>query len=89
VEAEVDAAVPALAVLNDTFAPGWTATVDGAPAAVVGADGALRATPVEKGRHTIVWRYRAPGLRTGAAVSGLALVLLGLLGWRVRRVASS
>lgn len=88
VEAEVDAAVPALAVLNDTFAPGWTATVDGAPTAVVGADGALRATPVERGRHTIVWRYRAPGLAGGAAVSGAAWLLLaalGLLAWRERR----
>jgi hypothetical protein len=85
VEAEVDAAGPALAVLNDTYAPGWTATVDGVPAAVVGADGALRATPVEKGRHAIVWRYRAPGLLAGAAVSGVALLVLLVLAWRARR----
>jgi hypothetical protein len=85
VEAEVDAQVASLAVLNDTAAPGWTATVDGSPAVSLAADGAFRAVAVERGRHVIAWRYETPGLREGAAVSLAGLVLLGLLALRARK----
>src|SRR5262249_40203799 len=37
------AAAPAYAVLLDAWAPGWTATVDGAPAEILRADGYVRA----------------------------------------------
>ena len=82
VEAEVEGTVPALAVLNDTFAPGWEAWVDGVQTPVVAADGAFRAVQVGPGRHSVLFRYRAPGLLAGAVVSGLALLVLLAL-WRI------
>jgi hypothetical protein len=64
------------AVLLDAFAPGWTATVDGAPARVERADGVFRAVAVGPGLHRVAFRYRTPGLRLGVAIS-----LLAWLGW--------
>ncbi|MCU1281970.1 MAG: hypothetical protein JWM53_5516, partial [bacterium] len=71
------------AALLDTFADGWSATVDGTPAPIMRADLVTRAVAVRAGEHTIVMRYRTPGLRTGALVSLLSW--LALLGWLVRR----
>lgn len=67
---------PCLVLLADTFAPGWTATLDGQLMPLVAADGALRAVPVPPGKHTLSLDYRAPGLDLGLVVSALAL-----LGW--------
>jgi hypothetical protein len=62
------------AVLVEENAPGWTATVDGAPAPIVTADALLRSVAVEPGTHEIVFSYRTPLLRAGAAVSLLAWI---------------
>jgi hypothetical protein len=56
-------------VLLDRFAPGWSAEVDGQPARIERADLVARAVAVARGRHHLVFRYRAPGLRAGAALS--------------------
>ncbi len=64
------------AVLLDAWADGWSAHVDGAPARIERADALARAVMVPPGRHTIVLRYRAPGLRTGAIVSIVAWIAL-------------
>jgi hypothetical protein len=66
-------------VLGDQWAPGWSVTVDGRPARALQADVVLRGVVVPAGRHEIVWRYRVPGLRAGAALSGLGLLVA--LGW--------
>lgn len=60
------------AVLLDAWAPGWEATVDGAPALVERADLVARAVAIERGKHRIEFRYRTPGLRWGGAVAALA-----------------
>jgi hypothetical protein len=39
----------------------------------------LRGVIVPAGAHEIVWSYRVPGLRAGAALSGLGAVVL--LAW--------
>jgi hypothetical protein len=68
---------PGLLVVADTWMPGWTARVDGKPTAVLRGNHAQRViTLTERGRHTIVMRYRPPGLFAGCAVS-----LVSLLGW--------
>jgi hypothetical protein len=68
------------AVLAEENAPGWTAAVDGEPAAVSSADVLLRAVPIPPGSHRVELRYRTPLLRVGAAISALAwLAWLGLL----------
>jgi uncharacterized membrane protein YfhO len=69
---ETQADAPARLVVADTLARGWTVTIDGAPASAQ--PGALRVVAVPAGKHTVRWRYRAPGLFAGAVIS-----LLGLL----------
>jgi hypothetical protein len=71
---EVASACPAYLVLADTWAPGWTATVDGEPAAIGRADYAFRAVVVPAGRHEVRFRYAPRSVGTG-----LALSLLGAL----------
>ena len=67
------------AVLLDADAPGWSATVDGRPVAMVRADGLFRAVAVDAGEHAIRFRYRTPGLRVGALVSAIAWLSLLVL----------
>jgi hypothetical protein len=57
------------AVLLDEWARGWSATVDGRETDVHLAEGLFRAVPVGPGPHEIVFRYRTPGLVTGATIS--------------------
>lgn len=81
---------PGLVVLGDAWAPGWSVTVDGRPARPLQADVVMRGVAVAAGEHEIVWRYRVPGLATGALLSALGLAALlawtGLLVRRARRV---
>jgi hypothetical protein len=74
-------ASPGLLVLGDTWYPGWTATVDGAPADVLRVNHAFRGVPVGAGVHDVVFRYRPGWLVPGAAISvaGLALAILLLV----------
>ena len=81
---EVDADRPALLVVSQAWAPGWSATVDGEPAEVVRADGVVQGVPVPAGVHRVELVHRAPGLRAGALVSGAALVGLVALSARSR-----
>ncbi|HVV88080.1 MAG TPA: YfhO family protein, partial [Kofleriaceae bacterium] len=80
-----DVTAAGVAVVLDAWAPGWSATVDGHPAAVERADLVARAVPVPAGAHTIDLRYRTPGLGLGALVSALALLNLALAAWLTRR----
>jgi hypothetical protein len=76
-EAKTDHAT--LLVLNDTYAPGWAATVDGAKAPILPANYLARGVFVGPGDHEVIFRYHTPGLRTGVTI---ALVLaLSLFAW--------
>ncbi len=78
VAVSVDAVEDALLVLNDLFAPGWTASIDGFPATVIRANYAVRGVWVPPGTHRVQFEYRAPGLVAGSCVAfagALALVL--------------
>ena len=70
-------------VLLDEWTPGWTATVDGAPAPLERADVVFRAVEIPPGDHVVEMRYRTPGLRAGALVSlAGCLLFIGLaLAW--------
>jgi hypothetical protein len=67
-----------LLVLTDTYAPGWKATVNGRPAAVLPTDVAFRGVALGTEAARVVFRYRPaqPALLWGLPVVGL----LGLLG---------
>jgi hypothetical protein len=71
-------------VTRDSFARGWTASVDGLPAVVLRANGKHKAVSVPGGHHTVILTYRPPGLHAGIAAAFLAtLVALGLSCWPV------
>jgi hypothetical protein len=74
-------------VLSDRWYPGWSATLDGRPAAIERANVMVRAVEVPAGRHEIVFTYRSRLFATGAWISGTAwLAFLGawLFGLRPR-----
>jgi len=72
---------PGLVVLNDSFAPGWRVRVDGRDAVPVRVNDVMRGVAVPGGTHQVTWRYRVPGLRAGAAISAVGLLLcVGLAG---------
>jgi uncharacterized membrane protein YfhO len=84
-EVDADVAAPALLVVTDTFYPGWVATVDGIPAAVVRADHAFRAVALDPGRHRVRFDYRPAPLRRGAAASAAGVLVVLALCRRVSR----
>ncbi len=64
-------------VIRDAYAAGWTASVNGAPAPVLRADGRHRAVPIPAGRSEVVLTYRPPGLGLGCALAtGSVLIVL-------------
>nr|WP_303652772.1 YfhO family protein [Paludisphaera mucosa] len=71
----VSAETPAYLVLADTFDPGWSATVDGEPAAIVPAYVAFRAVFVKPGSHRIVFRYAPAGFAAGLAATAVGCLL--------------
>lgn len=84
-----DSSHPGLLVVVEQHQPGWSATVDGRPVATVTVDGMNIGVPLDPGRHEVVLRYRAPGLRTGLVLSGLSMGLVigaATLPWSRRRL---
>lgn len=75
---ETESAVDALLVVSETYYPGWRVAIDGEPAEPLLAYSALRAVCVPAGEHTISWRYQPTIFLWGAALTILALVLLGV-----------
>lgn len=61
-------------VVSESFYPGWDATVDKYPAAIVAADYVLRGVELPPGTHHVRFRYRPKSVRYGAIVSLVALV---------------
>jgi hypothetical protein len=74
--------------LADTSYPGWTVRVDGRPAELLRADYTFRAVEVPAGESEVVFAYRPPSLRWGAALSLAGLVVALALGWTRRKPTS-
>ena len=66
---------PSLLVVADTFAPGWTARVDGQPARLWQTNYYVRGVLLQAGEHEVELRYRAPGFAAGVAVAAVALTV--------------
>jgi hypothetical protein len=92
----VDAKRPARLVLNDTWYPGWHATVDGRDVKVEHANVAFRAVALPPGHHVVTFTYRPASVRIGEALTliaalAIALALLGptaIRTYQSRRLAS-
>lgn len=77
-ELDVAAGAAPWLVLTDTWLPGWTATVDGAPAEVVRANHSQRLVRLPTTACRVHFRYTAPGL-----AAGLVLAAAAVLAWLV------
>jgi hypothetical protein len=89
VDLEVTALAPATVVVTQSYAPEWTASVDGARVPVWPADVLFQAIPVPAGHHTVALRYAPSAVTAGLALSGaglLSLVALAVGPWFVHRV---
>ncbi|HEY7066183.1 MAG TPA: hypothetical protein VII06_32220 [Chloroflexota bacterium] len=73
---DVNATRPGMLVLNDTWAPGWRATVDGADAPVLRVNYGARGLVVPAGHHEVVFRYVPGPLLAGLGVTAAALGML-------------
>jgi len=83
---------PALVLVRDSWAPGWTVHVDDRPVTPYPAAGIYFAVPVGKGVHTIELAYRAPGFRPGLAVAAswmVAAAAIALGRWLGVRASSA
>jgi hypothetical protein len=70
---------PGFVHVLEAYDPGWSATVDGAGAVVVPANGFVIAVPVPAGSHTVRLRYDTPGRALGEGLSLLSFGLLAVL----------
>lgn len=80
VSVDVRSSRPGWLVLADTWAPGWTARVDGRTTDVLRANYTFRAVRIPAGQSHVVFSYRPPGFALGALVS--------LISWGGLAVAS-
>jgi hypothetical protein len=67
---------PGVAVFLEQFDAGWSASLDGRPAAVLRANLAMRGVFVPPGPHRIVLSYQPPGWRVGVVLSTISLLFL-------------
>ncbi len=81
---QIEADARGLLVISRLFDPGWEATIDGASAPLVRADGALMAVAVAAGTHELEIRYAPTSFRVGLGVTLAALLLVGTLVWVAR-----
>jgi uncharacterized membrane protein YfhO len=63
-------------VLNDTYFPGWTVTVDGKEGEILKANHYYRAVQLGPGEHTLEFDYFPEGFREGLIVSSIFLLIL-------------
>ena len=72
-----DSAEGGVAVFSEIYYDkGWTAYVDGEEAPYFRADYVLRAMELPAGRHTVEWRFRAPGWRLSEGITLAASLLI-------------
>lgn len=65
-------------VLRDSYANGWTVSVDGRPATILRADGIFRAIRLSGGVHRVEFSYEPPGFRLGIGLTSLTALGLAL-----------
>ncbi|MDE7129823.1 MAG: YfhO family protein, partial [Alistipes sp.] len=84
----------ALAVFSEIYFPdGWTASIDGKEAPYFRVDYLLRGMELPAGRHTVEWRFRAPGWAMAEGItqaSSLAILaacaaLIAAAAWHAAR----
>jgi hypothetical protein len=67
---------PRVLFVSDAWDPGWRVRVDGAPARVLRCDFMFLGIVLSPGEHEVELLYRPRALVVGAAISGVALLVL-------------
>ena len=62
------------------YSKGWEVTVDGKKRTVIKTNQAFIGTTLSKGKHQVTFTYHLPGLKLGALLSVLGLLLYASLG---------
>jgi hypothetical protein len=75
----VTAPEPGYLRVLESWDPGWSASVDGAPAAVIRAYDTFMAVPISPGSHQVQLAFSTPGKATGRLLSVACGVLLAVL----------
>lgn len=88
-EFEVDAPKAALLIVTENYAEGWNVEPVGSSSQtsyqVLPANHSLRAVPLAAGKHRLIMSFTPPGLKLGAALSGLGVAILLAIGLSARR----
>jgi len=66
-------------VLSDNYHPGWKAEIDGETVKILRANYIMRAIPIKKGSHSIMFSFKPGALRAGICISTFAWIVLALL----------
>jgi hypothetical protein len=82
---ETNSETPALLVLSESAYPGWRVTVDGQTAEPLTAYTIIRAVCVPAGQHVVEWDFRPAVYAWGGGINLLALALVGVALWQVRK----
>lgn len=82
---DVRAPADCLFVLVESSYPGWTARINGEPAQVITVNGSWLGVPVPPGESRVDLAFRPRSLRRGSLISLLALGVMMLWAWRLRR----
>jgi hypothetical protein len=87
VNARVQGETRSLVSTGQVVGDGWRAMVDGKESKMVLVDGGIMATPVPPGAHRVEFRYEPKTVRTGALLSGGAVIVAvaGLVTLALRR----
>lgn len=88
IEVAVKLPMEGVLVMSENALPGWRVSVNGKAREWREVNGCFRAVELPAGEHRVVWKYRTPGLRLGAAISGASVGVAGIGGftsWRKRR----
>src|SRR5205823_14390544 len=77
---------PSYLVLDDFYHRGWTARVDGQSARVLIANALFRGVAIERGTHTVEFRFEPLSHVIGALFSALSVVVdVCVIVWAARR----
>jgi hypothetical protein len=85
VRVRVKTACTGMLIYAETWAAGWEAHVDGAPARLYEPFGVFRGVVVGKGEHEVVMEYRPQSVRIGFILSALGWCAVGVVVWLARR----
>jgi hypothetical protein len=81
---DVKTASPGLLLLNDSYYPGWNATVDDKPVEIIRANVAFRAIWISEGEHRVIYSYSPPLLGISVLFGLLGVVTIFILAYWTR-----